>query len=406
MVSRARVGERVGVAEGHRHEPGGERAEPGPGLGVAREAGDGRRAPVEVAGAHDDRCLIGRDALDRVPPSPDHLDRGLHGFGPGVHGHHHLHAAELGEVAAERLERVGPVGAARQRELRQLSTGGRDQPGMAVPEVQRGVRGEEIEVPASVVVLDPGAASRAAASPGAGRSSARSTHRPPPRSGSRPSTGRRSSHLQRAALDTPTGLDELRHLDGNGLEPTGTHEVVHPPRRHRQHDVVAVAHRVDARARTRRAHPLGSRPGRAVRARSDCRRRTRAGSTRWSARRGRRAPCRGGRSAGRRGEDSRPAGRRTPGPRGARSGSTGTPNRRARPSRRTPHRLRPRRSPGRRGPRGTCARRTTAGTGAARGARSRWRNRAVNTRPPSTTAPLALNTMSGAPGRGSMSSTP
>ena len=158
MVSRERVGERVGVAEGHRREPRGERAEPGPGLGVAREAGDGRRAPVEVARAHDDRRLVGGDALDRVPPSPHHLDRGFHGFGAGVHRQHHLHVAELGEVAAERLERVGPVGAAGQRQSRQLTTGGREQPGMAVPEVQRGVRGEEIEVPASMVVLDPGSA--------------------------------------------------------------------------------------------------------------------------------------------------------------------------------------------------------------------------------------------------------
>ena len=169
VVSVTRVGERAGVAEGHRHEPGGERAEPGPGSGVAREAGDGRRAPVEVAGAHDDRRLVGGDALDRVPPSPDHLDRGFHRFGAGVHGHDHLHAAELGEVAAERFEhrrsrRRGSVSVSCVSCRRAVAT----QPGVAVPEVQRGVRGEEIEVPASVVVLDPGAASRAVSVTGSG----------------------------------------------------------------------------------------------------------------------------------------------------------------------------------------------------------------------------------------------
>src|SRR5262249_28125653 len=59
----------------------------------------------------------------------------------------------------EGLEVVGAERAARHGQTRQLPARGCDQSGMAVTEVQRRVRREEIEVPATAVVLDPRAAS-------------------------------------------------------------------------------------------------------------------------------------------------------------------------------------------------------------------------------------------------------
>ncbi len=115
-------------------------------VGVGGEADDRRRAAVEVVGAHDDLGAVGRDALDVVAPTPRGLDRGLDAFGAGVHRQHHVLAAQLGELGAERVELVVAERAARQREPIELRVRGREPAAgggarSSAPSTRRGSRG-------------------------------------------------------------------------------------------------------------------------------------------------------------------------------------------------------------------------------------------------------------------------
>ena len=99
----------------------------------------------------------GRDPLDLVAPLPGRLDRGLDRLGAGVHRQHPLRASRARRGPAELAEPVVAEGAAGQRQPVELLAGGRDEPRVAVAEVERRVGGERVEVAAPVDVLDPGA---------------------------------------------------------------------------------------------------------------------------------------------------------------------------------------------------------------------------------------------------------
>ncbi len=122
---------------------------------VVGEADDGRGATVEVAVAHHDHRLVGGNALDEIAPPTRGLDGGLHRLGAGVHRQHRFLAAQAGERFGEGVELVVVEGAAGEREAIELPVGGRDEPRVAVAEVERGVGGEEVEVAVSARVADP-----------------------------------------------------------------------------------------------------------------------------------------------------------------------------------------------------------------------------------------------------------
>jgi hypothetical protein len=114
-------------------------------LGVAGEADDADRAPVEVALGDDDLGATLGDALDPVAPLAGELERGLDALGAGVHRQDHVLAGELGELGAERAELIVVEGAAGERHAVQLLRGGRDHVGVAVAEVEGRVAGEAVE---------------------------------------------------------------------------------------------------------------------------------------------------------------------------------------------------------------------------------------------------------------------
>ena len=113
--------------------------------------------PWKLPVHHHDGRLVGRHALDVVPPPAAGLDRGLDRLGAGVHRQHQVLAGERGEVACERPELVVVERPAGQRHPFELALRGGDQARVAVAEVQRGVAAEAVEVAVAVDVLDPGA---------------------------------------------------------------------------------------------------------------------------------------------------------------------------------------------------------------------------------------------------------
>ena len=152
-----RGGQRVGVAERHRAETRGVGAEAAARSVVVGEADDRRRAAVEVVLRHHDVALAGRHALDVGAPFAGDLDAALDGLGAAVHRQHHVLAAQLGQRLAERSEPVGVEGSADQRHRVELSMRGRDDLGVAVPEVHRRVRSQAVQVAPALDVGDPGA---------------------------------------------------------------------------------------------------------------------------------------------------------------------------------------------------------------------------------------------------------
>ncbi len=157
-----RGGDRVGVAVRHEAEPQRVRVEPAPGVGVVGERHDRRRAAVEVPGADDDRRLARGHALDVVAPLARRLDRGLDGLRARVHREHEGVGPARGEGPDERGERLGErvqevvvERARRERDATELARGGVDERGVPVPEVERRVPREEVEVAATGHVGDP-----------------------------------------------------------------------------------------------------------------------------------------------------------------------------------------------------------------------------------------------------------
>ena len=152
-----RGGHRVGVTERHRTEARGVRAEAAAGGLVVGEADDRGGAAVEVVVRHDDVALSGGHALDVGAPLAGHLDAALDGLGAAVHRQHHVLAAQLGQRLAERTEPVGVEGAADQGHGVELRVRGGDDLRMAVPEVDRRVGRQAVQVAAALDVGDPGA---------------------------------------------------------------------------------------------------------------------------------------------------------------------------------------------------------------------------------------------------------
>jgi hypothetical protein len=86
-----------------------------------------------------------------VAPHASNLDRTLDALGAGVHGQHKLLAAELRKLVTERSELVVVEGA--ERQLFKLLDRRRDQPRMAMPEVQRGLGRERIEMTVGAIAV-------------------------------------------------------------------------------------------------------------------------------------------------------------------------------------------------------------------------------------------------------------
>ena len=97
----------------------------------------------------------GADPLDLVTPLARRLDRGLDGLGARVHRQHPLRRADLGEALAELAEAVVAEGAAGEGQAIELLVCRRDQPRVAVAEVERRVGRQGVEVAAPLDVLDP-----------------------------------------------------------------------------------------------------------------------------------------------------------------------------------------------------------------------------------------------------------
>ena len=87
-------------------------------------------------------ALAGRDALTGSPRRA-RSDGGLHRLGSGVHRQHPVEAHEIAELLAERAHLIVVHGPAGQGQGAELRLRGRDQPRVAVAEVQRRVRTEK-----------------------------------------------------------------------------------------------------------------------------------------------------------------------------------------------------------------------------------------------------------------------
>ena len=177
---RGAQGVEVAVRDGD--EAGRERAVVVAGLRVVGEADDRRGAAVEVAAGHDDLRPAGGHALDPVAPLAGDLDARLHGLGAGVHGQDHLLAHQRRERGGEGGELVVVEGARGQGDALELGAGGVEQARVAVAEVRRRVRREEVEVVRRRRRRSPRRPRRGRPRPRAGGSCARRA-RPPARAG-------------------------------------------------------------------------------------------------------------------------------------------------------------------------------------------------------------------------------
>ena len=110
---------------------------------------------MEVAGAGDDLGAVLRHALHVVSPPAGGLHRGLDGLRAGVHRQDHLHAAELGQAPTEGPHLVVVERPAGQGQLVELGVRGGDQRGVAMAEVEGGVRRQHVEVTLALDVGDP-----------------------------------------------------------------------------------------------------------------------------------------------------------------------------------------------------------------------------------------------------------
>ncbi len=147
--------ERVDVAERHGHEARREGTEAVAVERLAGEAGDGGGAAVEIVLADDDLGLVARDALEGVAPAAHGLDGALDGLGAGVHGQHHLHAAQARELFAEGRQLVVAKRARSQRHARRLVEQRLHNARMAVALVEGRVGAQAIQIAAPVDGVDP-----------------------------------------------------------------------------------------------------------------------------------------------------------------------------------------------------------------------------------------------------------
>ncbi len=154
-VLRQRLAHRREIPVRHDLEARRVRTEVRPRLRVGGEADDRRRTAVEVVARDHDLRHLRRHSLDPVPPLPRGLHGRLHRLRARVHREHHLHAAQLRELLAERCEPVVVKRPRRQRHPLQLRLRRRQNPPVAVPEVQRRVPGQQIQIPPPLHVRHP-----------------------------------------------------------------------------------------------------------------------------------------------------------------------------------------------------------------------------------------------------------
>ena len=134
-----------------------ERAKAGVAVRVRRRRNGGEGTAPEVLLGEEDLGRVLRQALDHVTPLAGELDGGLAALHSGVHRQHLVEAEELGDVLLVRAEAVvveRPGGEC--DGLRLLGERG-DDLGVAVPLVDRRVRGQEVEILLAVNIPDLGA---------------------------------------------------------------------------------------------------------------------------------------------------------------------------------------------------------------------------------------------------------
>jgi GNAT superfamily N-acetyltransferase len=147
--------QRIDVPEWHAHEARRERAEAVAVERLAGEAGDGGGAAVKIVLADDDLGLVARDALRGVGPAAHGFDGALDGLGAGVHGQHHLHAAQTRQRFAERRQLVVAERARSQRYARRLVEQRLHNARMAMALVEGRVGAQAIEIAAPVDGVHP-----------------------------------------------------------------------------------------------------------------------------------------------------------------------------------------------------------------------------------------------------------
>ena len=138
--------------------------------------------------------------------------RGLDGLGAGVHRQHHVLAAQLGELRAERAELVVVERAAGEGEPVELRLAAAISVRVAVAEVERRVAGQHVEVAVALDVGDPGAFGARRRRPAGDGSCARCSDR-----------RARSGPRTRAV---PRGARPIRRRHRRGLQPSPS---VEPP---------------------------------------------------------------------------------------------------------------------------------------------------------------------------------
>ncbi len=110
---------------------------------------------MKVVVGHNDIRPARGNALDIGAPLACDLETALDCFGAGIHGQHHVFAAQPGKRGAEWPEIVGMECAAHQCDGVELGVCGRGDLGVAVAEVDRRVGGQEIQVAPAIDVGDP-----------------------------------------------------------------------------------------------------------------------------------------------------------------------------------------------------------------------------------------------------------
>ena len=109
---------------------------------------------MEIARTTHDALPAVRHAFHHRAPSACGLDRGLHRLGARVHGEDHILAGKRGELPAELAQKVVVECARGQGHTVELRLCRGDDLGMTVPEIERAVSGEHVEILPAVRVDD------------------------------------------------------------------------------------------------------------------------------------------------------------------------------------------------------------------------------------------------------------
>ena len=102
-------------------------------------------------------AAIGGDTFDAIAPAARKFDRGFDRLGSGVHRQRTFKAADLGELFQKAPQAIVAQGSRGQRDLRRLIDQGREDAGVAMPLVDRGIRADTVEIAPAVDVVEPDA---------------------------------------------------------------------------------------------------------------------------------------------------------------------------------------------------------------------------------------------------------